>query len=131
MSIAITNVDLGNVVFQGAEFRDELLTFAAAGTVVEGTILARLTATQNLTPFVVGGAGGAEIPTHVVTYDVVATGAGDVGVRALISGKVRKESLIVDADGTGANITTAHLESLRGLSIIAINVSELNIQDNQ
>ena len=39
----ITNYDTGNVVFEaaGADFRDELLTTAAADEIAEGTILAR------------------------------------------------------------------------------------------
>ena len=41
MSMTVTNVDIGNVILQDAQFRDDSLTFAGAGTVAEGTILAR------------------------------------------------------------------------------------------
>ncbi len=37
----ITNLDLGSVVYESGLNRDELLVFAGAGTVLEGTILAR------------------------------------------------------------------------------------------
>ncbi len=55
MSITITNCDLGSVILQEAEFRDGLLTFAGAGTVVEGTILARDSVSGAFVPFVIGG----------------------------------------------------------------------------
>ena len=40
-NLTITNNDLGSVILEGGEFRDELLVFTGAGTVLEGTILAR------------------------------------------------------------------------------------------
>jgi len=232
-NITITNNDIGSVILQNAEFRDELLTFGGAGTVLEGTLLARkavadavtasaftgtgdgtvtlatvvggsvvpmvgiyvlncivaltnggtfelvdpngaqvaggltltvgagaatvleagglqFTITDGATDFVVGdtatltvaadgkmvpfaiaGAGGAQIPLEVATYDVVATGAGDVPIRGMVSGSVRKERLIIDADGDGSNITDAILDQLRDFSIVSTDVQELNIQDNQ
>jgi hypothetical protein len=229
----ITNVDLGSVILQDAKFRDELLTFGGAGTVVEGTLLARkrvadavtpaadggntgngtvtlatvvagvvpkvgaynleittavanggvlkleapdgqvvmleltmtvgagastvfdvgglqFTVTDGATDFVVGdkfsltvaadgkivpfaiaGVGGAQIPTEILTFDVTATGAGDVPIRGMVSGDVRKERLIIDLDGTGANITDEILDQLRDFTIVAGDVQELNILDNQ
>ena len=41
MNMTVTNNDLGSVIIKDEEFRDELLTFAGAGTLLEGTILAR------------------------------------------------------------------------------------------
>lgn len=130
-NITITNNDNGNVILEGAEFRDELFTFAGADVIAEGTILARTTATGKLGFFDPGGAGGLEIPTHVISYDVEGTGAGDVTVRPIVAGKVRKERLIIDADGDGSNITNAILDQLRDVSIIPVDVTELNILDNQ
>lgn len=232
-NIAITNVDVGNVILTEAEFRDDLLTFAGASTVVEGTILARkavadavvaaagantgdgtttlatvvagaviplvgaynlevTTAVTNggilkledpngalvasdlimtagagaatvfevaglqftvtdagtdfivgdkfsltvaadgkLTPFAIAGAGGAQVPKFILTYDVTAAGAGDEAIRAGVSGKYRKERLIIDADGDGSNITDAILDQLRDYSLVPIDVQELNILDNQ
>lgn len=130
-NITIENVDVGNVILTDAEFRDDPLTFAGAGTILAGTILARLTATLKLVPFVKGGSLGAEIPVAIITYEVTATGAGDEQVRAGISGKFRKERLIIDADADGSNIDAAVLDQLRDYSLIPIDVQELNILDNQ
>lgn len=132
MDPVITNVDLGSVILKDGEFRDELLTFAGAGTVVEGTILARDSVSGNLVPYVIGGATNENgIPKCVVTYDVVAAGAGDVPVRIMVTGSLRAQRLVVDADGDNSNITNAILDQLRDYSLVAIDVQELNILDNQ
>lgn len=131
-NITITNCDLGNVILEGADIRDELLTFAGAATVLEGTILARDSVSLLLVPYVKGGVTNENgIPKAVLTYDVTAAGAGDEAVRACVGGKVRKERLIIDADGDGSNIDDAVLDQLRDYAIIPIDVQELNILDNQ
>jgi hypothetical protein len=233
-NLTITNVDIGSVILQDGEFRDDLLTFGGAGTVVEGTILARravanavvaaadggntgngtvtlstvaagpvvplvgvylltvTTAVANggifnlvdpngaivatdlaitvgagastilevaglvftvtdgatdfaaadfftltvaadgkLVPYVVAGDGGAQFPKTVLTFDVTATGAGDEAIRSMVSGSVRAERLIIDADGDNSNVTDAILDLLRDFSLISIDVQELNILDNQ
>lgn len=233
-NLTITNNDLGSVILQDAQFRDELLTFAGADTFVEGTLLARqaveiavvaaadggntgngvasaatvvagsivplvgvykfeivetiteggvgrlldpngaqvagnlildpageaatvfeagglqftitegstdfaladfftltVAADGNLIPFAIAGAGGAQVAKAILTYDVTRTGSGDEPIRAMISGSVRKERLIIDADGDGSNITDAILDELRDFSIVSTDVQELNILDNQ
>ena len=89
------------------------------------------TGSNKYVPFAIAGAGGAQIPKAVLTYDVTATGAGDVAIRAGIEGYVRIDKLIIDADGTGANITDAILDQLRDYGITPRTVSELNDFDNQ
>lgn len=232
-NLITTNNDLGSVILQNGEFRDDLLTFAGAGTVVEGTILARrvvaiavtassITGTGNgtvtlatviagqvvpipgvyvlncivaltnggtfelvdpngaqvaggltltvgagaatvfeaggmqftitdgstdfavgdtatltvaadgkLVPFIIAGAAGEQIPKAVLTYDVVAAGAGDETIRDMVSGSVRGSRLIIDADGDNSNVTDAILDQLRDYSLVTIDVTELNILDNQ
>ena len=131
-NLTITNVDLGNVILKDGEFRDDLLTFAGAATVLEGTILARDSVSLKLVPFVKGGVTNENgIPKAVVTYDVVAAGAGDESIRDMVSGSVRAERLIIDADGDGSNVDAAVLDQLRDYSLISIDVQELNILDNQ
>lgn len=232
-NITITNIDVGTVLLQNAQFRDELLTFAGAGTVLEGTILARksvadavtvvdgtntgdgtltiatvaagqivpvvgaynvectavvtnggvfkiedpngtevasgisltvgagavtvidsagltfsitdgttdfvigdsfaltVAADGNLVPFATDGAGGAQIPIEILTYEVTAAGAGDVAIRAGVSGEYRKERLVIDADGDASNITNAVMDQLRDYGLVPVDVKELNILDNQ
>lgn len=128
----ITNVDIGNVVQQDADFRDELLTFGGAATVLEGTILARDSVSGKLVPFVKGGATNENgIPKAIVTYDVVAAGAGDVAIRAGVAGKYRKERLVIDADGDASNVDDVVIDQLRDYGLVPIDVQELGILDNQ
>lgn len=233
-NLTITNLNIGNVILKEGQFRDDLLTFGGAGTVLSGTILARkavadaiveaadggntgngtitlatvvagqvvpivgiyvLTVTTlvanggilqlkdpngavvasdlvmtvgagastvfkaagleftitdgstdlavadfftmtvaadgKMVPFVIAGAGGAQIPKAVLTYDVVAAGAGDEAIRNMVSGSLRKERLIIDADGDGSNITDAILDQLRDFTLVSTDVQELNVLDNQ
>jgi len=233
-NITITNADIGNVILQDAQFRDELLTFAGADTFVAGTILARqavalavtpaagggntgdgtvtlatvvagstvpvvgayvltvtaavtnggvlklvdpngaqvagnltmtvgaaaatvfeaggleFTVTDGATDFIVGdtftltvaaggkmvpysltGAGGAQVPSAILTYEVTAAGASDVAIRAGIAGSYRKGRLVIDADGDDSNVTAAVLDKLRSYGLVSIDVQELNILDNQ
>ena len=128
----ITNIDLGNVIYSDAEFSDELLTLAGADAIAEGTILARDSVSGKLVLFVKGGSTNENgIPKAVLTYDVSIGGAGDVALRAMVSGKVRKERLIIDADGDDSNVDNAVRDQLRDYSIVVVNVTELNGLDNQ
>lgn len=78
--------------------------------------------------FAVDGVGGAQVPSHVMTYETVATGTEDQAQRAMVSGQVRREKLVIDAGGT---VTDRIVDQLRDFGIIALSVVELNIQDNQ
>lgn len=233
MSMTVTNVDTGNVIYNNPLFRDEILNFSGADTYVEGTILARrsvsatvavvagsntgngtvtlaaptagnivplvgayvltvvtavthggvfklvdpngvlvatdltmtpgaggatvikaaglqFTITDGSTDFIVGdsftltvaadgdlvpfsltGVGGVQIPVAVLTYDVTKASSGDVPIRAMVGGEVRKERLIIDADGNGTNVSNVVLDKLRDYGIFAVDVQELNILDNQ
>ena len=134
-NITITNNDLGNVVYDGSAssgFRDGFLVFAGVATVLEGTILARDSVSLKFVPYVKGGVTNENgIPKAVLTYEVTSTGAGDVAVRPLVEGAVCKERLVIDADGDASNIDAAVLDELRDYSIVAVDVKELNILDNQ
>jgi len=127
----ITPNNLGDSILQNAEFRDEQLTFVGAGTVLAGTILARDSVSGNMVPYVIGGvANGNGIPKGLLTYDVVSAGAGNVPIRSAVTGRFRREALIVDADGDGSNITNAIIDELRVYDILPIDVAEGYILDN-
>jgi len=132
MNMTVLNNDAGSVVFELGDFRDELLTFAGAGTVLAGTILARDSASLKLVPFVKGGvANGNGIPKAMLTYDVTSTGAGDVPIRAMVSGSVRFPKLIIDADADNSNVDNAVMDGMRNYGIVTVNTNELAILDNQ
>lgn len=131
-NLTTTNNDLGTVLVGDAEFKDDLLTFTGADTYVEGTILARDSVSLKLIAFVKGGVANENgIPKAILTYDVVATGAGDIAIRAGVAGVFRKEKLVIDADGDDSNVDNAVTDQLRDYGLVPLNVDELNIQDNQ
>lgn len=131
-NIEITNIDRGSVELRDGKFRDETLTVAGAGTVAEGTILARDSVSGKLVVFEKGGTTNENgEPKAVLTHAVTVTGAGDVRVRVLVAGTVNKNRLVIDADGDDSNIDAATIDLLRDYSIVAVDVSQLSQLDNQ
>ena len=131
-NINAQNVDVGNVLLSYGEFRDYSLTGTAADVIAEGTILSRHTTSGALILYVKGGsANGNGVPSVVTTYDVTIPTGGSIPIRALVSGNVRKERLIIDADGDASNIDNAVIDALRDVGIVPIDVFELLIEDNQ
>ena len=117
-----------NVELRDGQFRDELLTFTGAATVLKGTILARVTASGKLTPWVPAGSLGAEIPRAVLTYEVTRASAGDEPIRAMVRGEVNRNHLIIHADGNGNALTAAHLDMLRDYGLTPVDVQQLATQ---
>lgn len=107
------------------------LTDAGTDFVAGDYFTLTVAADGKLVPLDTAGVGGAQVPVAVLTHDVTATGAGNVPVRPLVRGSVKKERLIVAATGDGSTITTSHLETLRGFGILAISVTQLAGLDNQ
>ena len=128
----VTNIDHGSVVYRHPVYEDDVLVFTAAGTVAAGTILARDSVSLKLVPYVKGGVANENgIPKAVLTVAVTAAAAGDQPVRPLIAGEVRRERLIINADGSGINIDAAVLDQLRDHNIAAISVQQTAVLDNQ
>lgn len=131
-NINIEDVNIGSSILCDAEFRDGLITFGGADTLAPGTILARDSVSLKFVIFVKGGSTNENgIPKAILTHEVVATGSGDVPARVAISGKFRKERLIIDADGDDSNIDGAVIDQLRDYGLVPVDVTELNIPDNQ
>lgn len=130
-NLTITTNDLKSPILEEGSFRDDVVTFAGADTFAAGTILARDSVSDKLVLFVKGGSTNENgIPKAILTYDLTASGAGDVQIRAGVAGKYRKEKLIIDADGDDSNIDSVVIDQLRAYGLIAIDVQELNIADN-
>jgi len=132
MNMIATNNDLGSVVFRDPIFKDEALTFSAAGTVLEGTILARDSSTGKLIPYVKGGSTSDNgIPKAVLTYEVTATASGDVQIRAAVGGIFKKGRLVIAADGDDTNIDNTVLDAMRLYGLNTETVQDLSVLDNQ
>lgn len=107
------------------------ITDGASDFVLGATATLTVAADGTLVPYNPAGVGGAQVPMAVLTYEVTRTGAGTVKIRALVEGEVNKNRLIIDVDGTGANITAAILDQLRVAGIMATDVAQLAALDNQ
>lgn len=125
-NITITDIEVSAVALRDEEFRDEVFAAAGAKTFPAGTIFARDSVSLKLVVFAKGGSTNQNgIPKAVSTYPIVATGAQDIKIRALVKGSVDKSKLIIDVDGTGANIDGAVLDQLRDYDIIPIDVNHI------
>lgn len=130
--MTVTNCDTGTVILGNTQFEDALLTFTAAGTIKQGTILARDSVSNNYVVYAKGGTtNGNGIPKAVLTYDVVATAAGNKSFRPAIAGEFRKERLIIAADGNATNVDATVTDAMRDYGLVAISVKELGAYDNQ
>lgn len=131
----------GVIVAKGVALSDGAATVidsaGIAFTITDGSTPFAANDTFNL-PVVLGngkyvvysssGVGGAEFPCAVLTYSLSNSSSGDVAIRPLIAGDVRKEKLVIDS---GASLTAFEIDELNKNGIYAIPVNELYAQDNQ
>jgi len=128
----VTNVDVGQIAIEVSDFEHHVWTAAGADTLVAGTIVARITSTGKWQIYAKGGStDGNGIAKGVLTYDAVATGAGDVAVAVLVRGTVNQDRLIIDADGDGSNVDETVIDDLLANGILAKPVGQLGQLDNQ
>jgi hypothetical protein len=126
-TVTSTSIDLGSVALEGEAFEHDLVTFAGAATFKAGTILARDSSTLKYVKFVKGGAtNGNGIPKAVLTYAVTAAGAGDIKCGVLIKGVVKKQRLVIDADGDDSNIDAAVRDQLRAFGITPVSEQQIS-----
>lgn len=117
----------GSTIFEVGGLRFTV-TDGGADFVAGATATLTVAADGKLVPYAPGGAGGAQIPCAVLTYEVSKDGAGDVGVRVLVSGEVNATRLVIDG---GGSITNALLDQLRAVGIVGTRVSQHAVLDNQ
>lgn len=118
-----TNVAVGVVMLANNRYRDEVINFAAAGTIPAGTILARA-ANGKMIAYVKGAVDATGVPLAVVGYDLTAEAAGDMPFRPIVAGEVRKERLIIAADGTSENVDNVVIDLLRDYAILALDCNQ-------
>jgi len=128
MDPVITNNSTDGVVIWDPVFADDTLIDAAGGTFPAGTVLGRITAGGNLTPFLPGAVDGSEVPVAVIRDEVTLAAATAVPCRPIISGRVRRDDLL---DGDGDPLTQAAIDQLRDYTIIALGTAQLAELDNQ
>lgn len=115
------------------EDRRETVAFAGTDTFVYGTIFSRSTASGKLALYVKGGAtDGNGVPVAILLDSSInRTGAGDVtGVLVLTSGKVRKDKLVIDADGNSTNIDAVVMSLLQSQGISVTTALDHAVANN-
>ncbi len=131
-NIDITNNDLGSVIIQRGAFLDGTIAFGGADVLAPGTILARVISNGKYQIYVKGGStDGDGVPVGVLTYELEATGAGDLPARPMRNGEVDKDRLVIDADGDAANVDASVIDLLQQVGLIATTVEQLAQLDNQ
>lgn len=132
-TLTITNVDLADLLIDVEQNQIQEVPFSGvSGNVAKGTILARNASTENCVLFVKGGTPTVDdTPVAVLAADLEGHTGGVVKVRAILGGKVRKEKLIIAADGDDTNIDEPVKDQLRDYGILAVSVTEQNTLDNQ
>lgn len=126
-----TTVDIGSVQIRDIEIDDGILTFPGAATYLEGSLLAVDSSTLKYVPFVKGGVtNGNGIAKAVLASSLTAAGAGDQPVRVIVLGVVKKERLIIIADGDDSNIDRAVIDGLRDYQIQPLSTKQLAVLDN-
>lgn len=125
MAIGQTEIVSSVPMLANSRYRDEVLTFAAAGPKLAGTLLARAVDGIALVPFVKGAVDSTGVPLAILAYDLEATAPGNVAFRAAIAGEYRKQYLIIEADGDDSNIDNSVLDALRDFGLVALDVHTL------
>jgi len=128
----ITNNDSSELVLGDDFYKNDIFTAGGAATFKKGMILARDSVTGKLVVFVKGGVTQEnDIPKTVLPFEVVAAGAGDITVRVFTTARLRKDKLVINADGDDSNVDAVVIDELRDYGIFSEDVTELNIPDNQ
>lgn len=114
--------------------RRETVTFAGTDSFVYGTILARDTSTNKLVLYVKGGSTNGNGIAHCIVAEdagIGRTGAGDVtNALVYVKGRVCREKLVIDADGTFTNIDNLVMGQLQVAGIDVFSVQEHSTANN-
>jgi hypothetical protein len=121
----IENVNRGVLLLGDNYFESGVINIGAGGTVAAGTILTR-GEDDKFTP--------VEDPQEdsllaVMPFDITndKAAAADLGFRALVQGRVRRDMLRVN----GQPITNGQSDTLRMFGILPVKVTDLSHLDNQ
>jgi hypothetical protein len=123
------NATVGIQVWEPEYKVNQTFTSAGAGTEPAGMILALNTATSKWVPYVSAGANGTGVPSAILAFDIVSTGAGDYPINPLIGGRVREAEIGVSSALTAPN--AVEVLGLRDYGITAQITNQLGELDNQ
>jgi len=120
---ATTVVNAGGLTFT--------VTDGSTDFVIGDSFALTTTANGNMVVFEKDGAGGAQIPLAILTYEIQTVTVTSLVIRAGIKGTYKKERLVIHSDGDDSNVDSIVRDQLRDYGLVATNVFELNDLDNQ
>ena len=110
-----------------------LTVTAVANEFETGDVITATASAESGTPLVlydVDGTNGAQVPVAILPYEVVQTGGGSVAASALISGVVRQDKLVIDADGDATNVDDHVMDLLANAGITVQLNTDISVLDN-
>ncbi len=111
-----------------------LTTTAGGGTDWDtGDVITCTAAAQTGTPLVlfdIDGTNGAQVPVAILPYAVTTTGSGSVAADAMFAGVVRKEKLVIDADGDSTNVSDHVCDQLANAGFTVVFCTDVSVLDN-
>ena len=122
MGMSITNHENKTLVLGSNFYETGVIAIAAGVEIAAGTLLKRASGKF-------AKAASTDTPVAVMPLALKNTGAAsaDIGFRALVCGMVRRDMLNL----SGAALTDAQCDALRGYGIVPVKVTDISQLDNQ
>jgi hypothetical protein len=117
--------DVGAATVFNAHGLQFTVTDGTTDFALNDTFTLPVVADGKLVPYAIAGAGGAQVPMAILTYDATLSSAGNLRVRVLVSGDVKKERLIIDADGNGSNVNASVIDAMQRARITVTSTQQL------
>jgi hypothetical protein len=98
-----------------------------------GDVVTMTTAAQTGTPLVlfdIDGTNGAQVPVAILPYAVTTTGSASVAADAVYAGVVKKEKLVIDADGDSTNVSDHVCDQLANAGFTVVFNTDVSVLDN-
>lgn len=128
----VTNYDPNDGIMKRGKYVDILLTAAGAHTFLKNTLLALDSSTLKAVPYVKGGVTDDNgTPRFLLTNEEVAAGAGDIPVRAMLTGEIATSRVVIDADGDASNIDNAVKALCKDHGLVLVDAAANWVEDNQ
>ena len=133
----ITNFDTTKLVLKGGEYNNAVYTNSTGGpiTILVGTLLGRVSATDKVLPLKSAAADGSQFPVGISCQEITVANGADATLEFVIAGEVEGTLLTLDGADTLATAIDGKTLGDRiksdSLGILLRDSDELSALDNQ